>query len=304
MTGVLDTVGGEELLLTYLRHYWLSVHGLAREKDLYINMKNRITNAQGAINFADNLCQSSRAYAALISSDLEAFGAYGPEDNENLETLALMGMVQIRPLLLAILDVFEPEEVKRSLRLMVSWAVRLVVVGRLGGGTLERHYSERALDVRAHRITKAAELSRAMQGVIPADPEFKTAFEAISVPKSAVARYYLAALERWHSGSRPTADVKAVNLEHILPQSPSAAWNTIDLDTGRAYYNRLGNLALMRTKPNQAIGNTGFAEKAKMYALEPFKLTADLAKHPDWGVKEIEARQRHLARLAVTAWPI
>ena len=80
-----------------------------------------------------------------------------------MATLNLMGITQIRPLLLAILETFTPVEIKKSMRLFVSWAVRFLVVGGVGGGTLESHYSDRAREITTGKIKKATELVKAMK---------------------------------------------------------------------------------------------------------------------------------------------
>ncbi len=79
-------------------------------------------------------------YTAILNTGHDLWENYGATARQHMETLNLMRMIQIRPLLLAVFSKFAPQEVKKSLRLMVSWVVRFLITGGLGGGTLENHY--------------------------------------------------------------------------------------------------------------------------------------------------------------------
>lgn len=93
-------------------------------------------------------------------------------------------------------------------------------------------------------------------------------------------------------------------MEHILPQSPSAAWSHIPLEDAKAYYNRIGNLALMKATTNSKIGNA--SPKVKLLACKDseFRLTTSIAQSSKWDIEEIRRRQEKLAELAIKAWPV
>jgi hypothetical protein len=209
---------------------------------------------------------------------------------------------------LAILPKFTPAEIKKSLRLFVSWAVRFLIVGGLGGGTLESYYSQRAKEVTDGTIKNASQLLKAMRGVIPTDARFEREFATATVSKPVLARYYLMALEKQVRGEAepefvPNPNEEQINLEHVLPQTPSNAWGHINADSAKAAYKRLGNMALLKTRINVAVANKGFAEKKKFYRPSEFKLTKEIAKYPTWTTSEIDARQQALAKVALDAWP-
>lgn len=190
---------------------------------------------------------------------------------------------------------------------MTSWAVRFLIVGG-GGGTLERSYCERAKEIRAGTIISTKNLVDAMAAIVPNDSRFKTAFASATVSTNKLARYYLRELENQVKGSvkQPmvaNSNEAIVNLEHILPENPLNNWSHVDPETARAFYKRIGNMALMENKINSDIGNEGFMIKRPYYEQSPFELTAELKNYSSWGVKEIEERQNYLADLAVKAWP-
>jgi Protein of unknown function DUF262/Protein of unknown function (DUF1524) len=309
MTGALEAAEGESMVVTYIRHLWQSIYGLTREKDLYDNMKKRITSKQHAVDFATQLSENARLYAAILNPDHDVWTKYGPSASGHMAILNQLGMIQIRPLILAVLDKFSPAEVRRSLQLMVSWAVRFLITGGLGSGTLESYYSQRAMEVRNGTVTKAKGLANAMRGVVPTDSQFQAAFAIANVSKSSLARYYLRTLERQVQGTPepalvPNSNQEVVNLEHILPRNPTPAWGHIDVETAEEYFNRLGNLALMESKPNSMAGNAGFSDKQQYYRDSPFRLTSSLATASTWGPEGINERQNSLAELTVEAWSI
>jgi hypothetical protein len=223
-------------------------------------------------------------------------------------TLNDLGIAQVRPLLLSVLQNFKPAEVRQALHLMVSWSVRFLIVGKLGSGPLESNYSSLAKDVREGRYTTARQLAKQMQSVVPDDHEFKQSFVAASVSKAQLARYYLRVLENQASGKEepalvPNRDQQIVNLEHILPQNPSDNWQGFDAETAKPYVKRIGNLALLEARINVAAGNDSFSAKRTLYASSAFELTRSLSQFTAWEPEKIHERQLDLAARAVIAWP-
>jgi len=311
MASILEAAQDEELIVDFVRHLWSSEHGLTREKVLYDKIKECITSKQAAIDFTNRLSSTAKTYAAIINTDHELWSKYGGDTKTYMATLNLMGMTQIRPLLLAILETFTPGEIKKSMRLFVSWAVRFLVVGGVGGGTLESHYSDRAAEVTSGKIKKATDLAKAMKSVVPADGEFQAKFATVTVSKVGLARYYLRVLERQEAGESepelvPNPNEEEINLEHILPQTLTKDWKHFDAETARSYVKRVGNLALMKKSGNDDIGNEKFVDKAKIYGKSELRLTKKIPTYTikgEWTKESIETRQQTLSEMAVKAWP-
>ena len=311
MASVVEAAEDEGLIVDFIRHLWCSQNGVTREKELYDRIKEKITSKQKAIDFSNTLADSARTYAAIVNTDNELWTSYGSEARSYMATLNLLGMTQIRPLILSILEEFGPAEVKRSLRLFVSWAVRFVIVGGVGGGTLESHYSTRASEVTGGTIKTAAALLKEMRATVPSDSDFENAFSSATVSRHPHARYYLRVLERQQAGEEepefvPNTSEEQITLEHVLPQNPDKDWKHFDQETANRFYKRMGNLALMKKTKNEAAGNAKFPEKLKLYSKSEFKLTVGLKAYAEkrrWTTGAIEARQKMLAQLAVQAWP-
>jgi len=102
----------------------------------------------------------------------------------------------------------------------------------------------------------------------------------------------------------PNFDTTIVNLEHILPQSPSEAWSHVRDEEVDAYSKRIGNLTILDKKLNLDAGNNGFERKKTIYKDSCFLLTSSLKDYDRWDKDTIEARQTKLAELALKVWPI
>ena len=309
MMGTLEAIESEEFVVIFIRHWWSSKHGLVREKQLYNHIKEHVRNKVQAVEFATELAENVKLYAAMLNTGHELWQTYGPTARQHMETLNLMRMIQIRPLLLAVFDKFEPAEVKKALRLMVSWVVRFLITGGLGGGTLENHYSQKAKDIRDGTITTASYLTSRLRDIIPSDTQFKSAFATATVSKQYLARYYLRVLEKQKRGEEepelvPNDNQDIVTLEHVLPQNLSVTWNHFSADDHAAFVKHLGNLALVRSRINVEAGNDSFAFKKTFYEQSDYELTSMIAQEDNWDTETITQRQETLAGLAVEAWPL
>ncbi len=189
--GLSAVVGNDASVVDYVRHYWSSHNGATRERDLYAAIRKRVSSKQAAVDLvAHGLENGGRLYAAILSPSHELWSEYGASARQHIETINLLRMVQVRPLLLAILEKFSLAEARKALRATVAWGVRFLVHGGLGGGVLEDNYCERAKSIHSGKITTAAQLLKAMAAVVPADRAFEEAFASASVAQAYLARYF------------------------------------------------------------------------------------------------------------------
>ena len=121
-----------------------------------------------------------------------------------------------------------------------------------------------------------------------------------------MARYYLRVLNAVLSDQTDELVVnpseEKVNLEHIMPQSPSAGWAHIGEATQKAYVRRIGNLTLLDKKLNEKAGNIPFTVKKSTFSQSTIFITKQITEYEDWSPQSIEKRQNELAAAAVTAW--
>lgn len=182
------------------------------------------------------------------------------------------------------------------------------MVGGIGGGTLERVYSETAKAISEEKIKDPIDVIKAFTNV-PSDTAFRSAFSIASVSKQKIARYYLRELEIAIAGSSaetiPNYDTDRVNLEHVMPINPDSSWSShFNAEEIHTYQNRLGNLAILASKINSSIGNDSFENKVKAYKDSAFHFTKTISDATKWTKVEIENRQEKMADVAVKHWAI
>lgn len=307
MLGVLESLGQEDLTVTYLHHLLITKHGPTKEREVFDKVKQSVNSQGRAIEFLDELAESAHDYAALLNQDHKKWNEYGTSTRKHIATINRdLRVEQIRPLMFAVAKRLSVKEANKAFRLFVFWSVRFLIVGGRGG-LLDRNYALRAQEVGTGKIKTADALAAAMADILPSDALFEAAFAEARVSHGHLARYYLRALERTAKQQDepelvPNDEEQVVNLEHILPENPQASWPEIDAETAAAYFKHLGNMVLMQAKKNSMIGNSAFVEKKEHLKDSAFLLTGEVAKHNSWGIKEIGERQRKLAKLAVKTW--
>lgn len=201
-------------------------------------------------------------------------------------------------------------ETERVIRNLTSWGTRIIVAGTVGGGQIERYYSDAAVAVRRGEIANAEDLLRTLQPVIPNDAVFKNSFSNIRVSKNSQARYFLCAIEKFFRGEvEPelilNEDAKEVNLEHILPQKPAKnEWGDFSSDEATAYAYRLGNMTLLRRRDNARLGNGEWPLKREILAKSDLHLNKAISAIERWDKDTIDIRQDELADAALKVWPL
>jgi len=308
--GALEISSENSLFTTFLRHYWSSKLGAIRERELYKSIKDRVTTEAQVLEFIAELQSAANFYAAILSSDHEIWENLGTSSKENIETLLRLDLEQNRPLLLSVLQHFSPDETKKTLRQIISWSVRGLIVGGIGGGTAEKAYCSAAVKIRKGDIKNSKELFVEIAKIIPTDDEFKANFSSFRVPKGNLARYYLIALENGKRGQKepelvPNSNEEQVNLEHVLPvRASDKDWGmNFTADDRKDWIHRMGNLALLQKGSNGRIGSKPFSEKKPILAASEMALTKEIGAEADWTKEAITSRQVRLAELAVKVWP-
>lgn len=143
----------------------------------------------------------------------------------------------------------------------------------------------------------------------PNDAEFAKYFaeKTLTVSNTKLARYILSEINSYYMGSKELVanpNGTELNLEHILPQTPSESWleEFSKLDHSQYIY-RLGNMTLLNSSVNRKVGNTSFQEKCSAaFAHSKLEITKDILGYLVWGPKQIEERQKKMAKAACQIW--
>lgn len=310
-TGAIESSVSEEEILQYTRYFWSSKYGLVREKELFKEIKVKIINKNQALSFLNNLESGTEKYLALLNPNHPLWKDYPVSCVNSLSDLIELRLVQPRPLLFAILEIFtNKNDVSESFKLIVSWSVRNLITGVIGAGTLEKEFSNQAKLINDGKITDFNQLKKSISRNIPTDDQFKSAFKIASVSKSYIARYYLRKLEELYRETKelsPLKDPEKVNLEHVLPENPnnlSKDWLNFDEVKHKTYVRRLGNLTLISNKLNEEAANGSFQDKIKFFKDSEIEVTKNICNYLAWSPQTIEERQEEFASKAIEVWKI
>ncbi len=307
---ILDLYQPNREFVNFMRHLWSSKHGATRERDLYRRIKDKVRTKQDSVDFSKEIAEGAKLYGAILSIDNEFWRGYSDNSMQYISQLQNLDLEQSRPLLLAILSYFNKSEIEKSISALVSWSVRGIVAGILGGGQAERYYCEAAVEIREGRIKDTASLQTKLAPLIPTDTAFREAFKRFSTTSGKLARYMLLAFERSLIGENepelvPNELQSEVNLEHILPKNGKAPdWGHFTAEEINVFAHRFGNLTLLRKSENAKIGNKPWSVKLPMIASSSLKLNSLVAGNSNWRREEINARQEVLADLAPNVWPL
>lgn len=124
--------------------------------------------------------------------------------------------------------------------------------------------------------------------------------------KSDGCKYLLYSLERAARAKELPAYSEAT-VEHILPQKLNAGWKSYlrarnDLAVHEVLLHTPGNLTL--TAYNSELGNSDFDAKKEIYSRSNYFYTRALGKYDDWTSKQIQARAKNLAEVAIKIWTL
>ena len=252
----------------------------------------------------------SRAELFSALSDVtHGYWIENPACRPYIRELTLFRVRQMTPLFFAAWERFTAEDFARILKLVSVLSFRYTIVSGLNTNALEPVSHEAAKAILDGVARTPADVFSYLKGIYVDDARFQQDFARLTIDTSGrrkqLAKYILARLECETSGRACDADTDPASIEHILPENPSAEWETMfPRDQWDRTIYRLGNLALIEPSLNRQIGNAPYLEKAAAYLDSNYEITRKIADQaPDeWTPARLEARQERLARRAVHLW--
>jgi hypothetical protein len=309
MRSTLESLDDDDITVKFLRQAMIVTRGYLRVDQVYEEVQKRVKGPQTTIQFLASLENLAGVYVAMFNPEHEKWNAYPDSMRRAIQTLNLLNIRTLRPLMLAAASTFEPRDAADLFRMLISWGVRLIVASNTSQGSVEEPLANAGYRIFCEDLSDPVAVRKELIGVIPTNDEFQRAFETATVSKAAIARYYLRSLEMAAKNEAtpwfiPNDDRQTINLEHVLPESPGENWPAFDDETVRTHAKRIGNMALLLAKNNSDLKSYGFAEKQVVYQQSPYELTRQIGTALRWAPSEIESRQRILSELALKAWPL
>ncbi len=307
MDATIQSTADEDTIKSFIRHSWMSSHGAVRERDLYRSIKRRIRSPSEAVDLAETLARSSTSYTALI--DPQSKHWIDIDLGHDLPfTVGRLGLEQFRPMALAAMEEFPLEELRTLLTQLVSWLTRGLVVGGIGGGTLERYYSDVAVAIREKRARSADEVFQMLESVIPTDDQFEAAFKSRSVNKLRLAQYLVQACEQELMGF-PLPSIVSIDEDsrhspvNILPRKADPdEWTEFDASSIGAWAHRLGNVVIVPDPLGSSVPSNPVNRIEALKAVDRPLTQAAVSSQP-WTPDAIGSLQGQMAEAAVRTWP-
>lgn len=289
----------------FLRNYLQTRHRKVRKEGLFRRIRGEVCSAAEAFELLQNLEHAASLYAALRDPDDELW--QGSRTNRQyLRELVLFRATQALPLLMAAHPRFSPEDFTRLLKLVVAMTFRHTVVSGRNPSELEFAYNDAAMGVTRGEFQTPRAVFQSMAAYYVADDPFRANFAYLSIDtgkqKRRLVRYILLMLESQASGAHRDFADDPGTIEHILPESPSEAWNeSWTLEAQDACRYRLGNLTLLEASINRDLGQADFETKREAYARSQYALSRGIVA-PEWTQAALTHRQEQLAEQAARLW--
>lgn len=290
-TGQFDEPSASIEFTTFLRQWWTSVYGATRERDLYRRIRSTVRTQEAAIDAIDQIAEASPLFTAMLNPEHEFWSDKPSRASESARVLLELGLEQPRPLLLAAMARFDTEQLDLLLIGLVSWSVRGLIVGGIGGGSTERYYAEAAVAVSNGRATDAESILAMLEPMIPSDRDFSLQFSQRRVNKLTLIHYYLLALRE---GTATPSDDRRDQL--VMPVATRSDYlHLLEPDEDDPVEKRIGNYVLVTKR-----------DAADLRRSLELRLAAAEARSRDvmdWIGHGVDERQAFLAEQAIKIWP-
>lgn len=298
----------------FLYTFWTSYQGRTSKQNLFSPIREHIkSNSSSAINFSEKITNAARYYSAINNPSDELWNEYTKETRSNLQTLKLLSAKAVHPIIMSSIQMLDKDEFNKLLKYLVIFQVRYVLIADYHTGKYSNAVSSLPSKIMSGELNKAMKIARALKNedVYVNDQEFLDSFSTYSCTTKK-AKYILSGIEESQTDSLKliNQDSLIVNVEHVLPQTPSQFWPESETQINPSEYdtwsNRLGNMVLSCSVLNKEAKQKSFLEKKDILISESdgIKTTFELMSEDRWGKDSIENRQRRLADIAVKAWSI
>lgn len=297
---------GSESFPDFLRAHWNSRHQFLRHSELFKRIRDQVNSRDQVFALLRNMQTDVDTYVALSKPEDELWTG---EQKRYIGELRMFYVRQLYPLLLAAFRHFSPDVFRDLLRVLSVISFRYNVIANKPSNEQERVYNHIA-----EQIEQAGwgfkTVIQALKPLYDSDKNFKHAFASKNLRTTSsrnkrIVRYILARLEQHLGSAAIDIDSDRFNIEHIMPENLSEAWDQISDYDHTAFLYRLGNFTLLASGENRDIGNAGFEIKRDTYANSGFQISQRIAEENSfWDATRIEAHQQWMANQAAAVWRV
>lgn len=278
------------LFVQFIRHAVTVRQGHVLPKDLYDALARGGSSRRklSPDELMDLLSVSLPLYLQMIDSTTE-----GPADPEQLgifSALARLGVISVRPMLLAI---SETQDSTKGMRELLKLVVRRLVVGNLGTGNVERRLGQAAQ--RMHDDKAWVKALRALADLNPDREDFVNQLQRRSLNKNILAFLRQSIVQGTVTPS-PRGFLHLIMPRHVI-------WPTFSEDRASYWASTIGNSLLVQDERRPQATNTWEGVVKRLLPLAvPGEWTEEIRDVPQWDEKAVSSIGRELADAAAAVW--
>ncbi|MEP7129100.1 MAG: HNH endonuclease family protein, partial [Chitinophagales bacterium] len=294
---------GKSDLPTFLRHYWNSRNELVRISNLFRTIKGTIQTPQQVFDLLNELEQLAPLYAAFENP---ADPIWTKEQRTFIRSLNLFGVSTWYSLMLIAKQNFSNEEFSKLLHDLNVITFRYNVISGLHTNEIEQVFNKLAIKIFRKEVTTASGAFVILKDIYIDDESFALAFatkELSTKRNKNLVKYVLVELENVISGTNHQYEDASSTIEHILPENPSAVWETFfPADQQEDYIYLIGNYTLLEEVINKKANGKLFNEKLPLFKSSSYKMSRDELNYTEWTPTIIRQHQDKMSRWACSAW--
>ena len=120
MKSSLESLEEEDITVTFLRQAMIAIRGHLRDSEVYDKAQERVKGPQSAVQFLTQLETMASTYVAIFNPEHEKWNSYPDAIRRAIQTLNLLNIRSMRPLMLAAASNLSEKEATETFRMFIS----------------------------------------------------------------------------------------------------------------------------------------------------------------------------------------
>jgi hypothetical protein len=296
----------QERFPEFLRYHLLCELPNIKLQRLFKVVRDKVKTPKEVFDLLTALEQRAELFTAIFDTEHE-YWIDTPDAKPYIREISLFKIKQMMPLIFAAWEKFTKEAFVQVLQLISVVSFRYSIISGLNPNVFDSVYPSAAKAVLDETAKKPRQVFEKLKSIYIPDEKFIQAFagkDTIAQRKKLV-KYILCKLESHASTRDYEYQTDPGTIEHILPENASPVWEkTFPVKKQDSFIYRLGNLTLLETKKNKALGNKDYQAKCSVYKTSNYVLTKKIAVDSpnEWSPAQLENRQQALAKQAAQIW--
>lgn len=266
----------------------------------------------------EDMDETSDLYIDILNCEVSEDFQRGKivELNNKLEAVQIKND-RIRTLLLRIIQDYDSaDDVIEALSILEVLNIRSKVTGRDSNTSRDRFWS-RTSSQSTNEDNKNQYLRRLVRSRTPSDTVLIDRMQDREFKRNDFTKYVLDQIEQRHymkSSGKEISGRSTVDIEEIAPRqaftakkySPWKQYLDCTQEEFDEYKNRIGNLTLLESSLNRAVGDDPYDYKRQHYLKETeFKMAVGIGEeYEEWSIEKIKDRSKKMAEITADIWSI